>query len=120
METVFRRNNRHAKRLTKSQRADITFPVSRVHRHLRKRKYVNRIRVYSAVYLAVVLEYLVAETLELAGNEAKEQKRKRIVPRHIMLAIRKDGDLSDLLKEVMISFSGVVPNIQAPLLVQKK
>lgn len=110
----------HSLIVSKTVRAGITFPVARVHRHLRKRKYASRIRVGSAVYAAVVLEYLTAEILELAGNEAADNKKMLITPRHIMLAVRKDEELSNLFKDVTISNAGVVPRVHSCLINVKK
>jgi histone H2A len=71
------------------------------------------------VYLAAVLEYLAAEVLELAGNAARDNKKTRIVPRHIQLAVRNDEELSKLLAGVTIAEGGVLPNIHSVLLPKK-
>lgn len=71
------------------------------------------------MYLAAVLEYLTAEILELAGNAARDNKRQRIIPRHLSLAIRNDEELNDLLKGVTIAEGGVLPNIHSILLPKK-
>ena len=51
-----------------------------------------------------------------AGNAARDNKKTRIVPRHIQLAVRNDDELSKLLGGVTISQGGVLPNIHAVLL----
>lgn len=108
-----------AKAKSRSARAGLQFPVSRIHRYLRKGNYANRIGNGAAVYLAAVLEYLAAEILELAGNAARDNKKGRIVPRHLQLAIRNDEELSKLLSGVTIAEGGVLPNIHAILLPKK-
>ncbi|VDM92032.1 unnamed protein product [Litomosoides sigmodontis] len=104
------------KKRTKSIRAGLQFPVCRFHRSLRQGKFANRIGATASVYLAAMLQYLVTELLELAGNAARDNKRKRISPQHIQLAIRRDSELDVLLSNVTISRGGVVPNINPALL----
>ena len=104
---------------SRSQKAGLQFPVGRVHRLLRKGNYAKRVGAGAPVYLAAVLEYLAAEILELAGNAARDNKKRRIIPRHLQLAIRNDEELNKLLHEVTISQGGVLPNIHQVLLPKK-
>lgn len=59
------------------------------------------------------------QVLELAGNAARDNKKTRIVPRHIQLAVRNDEELSKLLGDVTIANGGVMPNIHNLLLPKK-
>merc|ERR1711862_664290 len=108
-----------AKSKSRSARAGLQFPVGRIHRMLRKGQYAERVGAGAPVYLAAVMEYLAAEVLELAGNAARDNKKTRIIPRHLQLAIRNDEELSKLLAGVTIAQGGVLPNIQAVLLPKK-
>lgn len=108
-----------SKAKSRSSRAGLQFPVGRIHRLLRKGNYAERVGAGAPVYLAAVLEYLAAEVLELAGNAARDNKKSRIIPRHLQLAIRNDEELNKLLSGVTIAQGGVLPNIQAVLLPKK-
>jgi len=104
---------------TRSFRAGLQFPVGRIHRHLKQGRYAARIGAGAPVYLAAVLEYLVAEILELAGNASRDNNRIRIIPRHIQLAVRNDEELNKLLQDVTIANGGVIPNIHSVLIPKK-
>ena len=66
--------------------------------------------------MAAVLEYLLTELLELAGNAAKDNKRSRVTPRHIQLAVKNDEELNKYLGRATIASGGVLPNIHTVLL----
>ena len=104
---------------SRSGRAGLQFPVSRIHRHLRRGNFSERVAGGTPVYLAAVLEYLSAEILELAGNAARDNKKSRIIPRHLQLAVRNDEELNRLLNHVTIAQGGVLPNINTSLLPKK-
>merc|ERR1711943_82118 len=106
--------------MTKAARAGLQFPVGRIARFMKHGRFAERVGAGAAVYLAAVLEYLAAEVLELAGNAAKDNKKTRIVPRHIQLAIRNDEELNKLLSNTTIAAGGVLPNIHVFLIPQKK
>uniref|UniRef100_T2MHP1 Core histone macro-H2A.1 n=2 Tax=Hydra vulgaris TaxID=6087 RepID=T2MHP1_HYDVU len=113
------RGKNKTQRMTMSSRAGTLFPVARIRRYLRGCTSKMRVAVGAPVYQAAVMEYLSAEILELAGNAARDNKRNRITPRHILLAIANDEELNKLLKNVTIPSGGVMPHIQPELLKKK-
>ena len=58
--------------------------------------------------------------LEIAGLVARDNKRKRITPRHLRLALHRDEELHKLLGGVTIAVGGVYPGIHQVLLPNKK
>ncbi|KAG7093666.1 hypothetical protein E1B28_007325 [Marasmius oreades] len=102
----------------KTKRAGLQFPVTRIHRRLKVATEKPRVSFGSAVYTASVLEYLVAEMVELAGNACRDVSKVRITPCHLQLAVRNDDELNHLLKDVVIVEGGVLPHI-APELLKK-
>jgi histone H2A len=103
----------------KSKKAGLTFPVGRTASLIKSGRYASRVGKGAPVYLAAVLEYLSAELLELAGNASRDNKKKRITPRFLTLAVRNDEELNKLLSGVTIASGGVLPNIQQVLLKKK-
>ncbi|KAK9161527.1 hypothetical protein Syun_007868 [Stephania yunnanensis] len=114
-----RRGGDRKKSVSKSVKAGLQFPVGRIARFLKKGRYAQRVGTGAPIYLAAVLEYLAAEVLELAGNAARDNKKTRIVPRHLLLAVRNDEELGKLLAGVTIASGGVLPNIHSVLLPKK-
>ena len=114
------RGKKGRKATSRSAKACLQFPVGRIARFLKKGRYAGRVGAGAPVYLAAVMEYLTAEILELAGNAARDNKKSRIIPRHVQLAVRNDEELNKLLGGVTIASGGVLPNIHAVLLPKKK
>lgn len=57
--------------------------------------------------------------MKLAGNAARDDKKNRIIPRHIQLVVRNDEELSKLLGSATIASGGVLPKIYQALLPKK-
>lgn len=98
---------------SRSRRAGLQFPVGLIHFMLREGNYAEDVSNGSPVYLAAVLEYLVTEIVELAGNVARDNQETRITPRHLQLAIRNDEELNRLLAGLTIAYGAYSRNIQA-------
>jgi len=99
---------------SKGTKAGLQFPVGTIiGLLLKKGKHATRVGAGAPVYLDFVLEYLTAKILELAGHASRDNKKRRVIPRHIQLAVRNDEEFNKLLGKVTISQGGVLPNIHS-------
>lgn len=89
------------KSVSKSLKAGLTFPVSRVGRHIKEShctKKVKRVGQFAPVFATAVIEYIAAELLECGGKVTMDAKRKRITISDISTAVRTDPELCKLLR----------------------
>lgn len=89
------------------QQAGLVFPVRKIAHNMRKEFGYIKFTDQSAVFMAAMLEYMTAEILELAGNVAEQAKKKRIVPRHLMLAVRADEEIEKVIGKHNVVLPGV-------------
>ncbi len=101
--------SRSNRQVSKSARSGLSFPVGRIARMLKQGRYSERVGIGAPVYLAAVLEYLVAEILEVSVLVVKENKKARIVPRYIFLGLKEDPEFNKLFARTFIKGSGVKP-----------
>lgn len=101
---------------TRSSRAGLLFPVGRIHAQLKKGRFAARLSNTAPIFLAAILEYVVAEVLEIASKVAMDSKKYRVIPRHILLAIKNDDELEKLFAHAQICRGGIVPHIHTAIL----
>ncbi|CAL6017650.1 Histone_H2A [Hexamita inflata] len=92
---------------SRSARAGVIFPVGRIHRHLKEGRYADRISSDAPVYMAAVLQQVVEEVFKEAETHKDNKATKRLVPNNILTAIRKDKELNDIFKDIVIREGGV-------------
>ncbi|XP_055249787.1 histone H2A-Bbd type 1-like [Moschus berezovskii] len=94
---------------SRSTRAELQFPVSRVDRLLRERQGSLRLSSETPVFLTAVLEYLTANILDLAGQEAGINHRVRISPEHVQRALMNNENLRRLFQPSAFSQAAASP-----------
>ena len=108
------------KQVPVSTRAGLIMPVPRFLTMMKRDRLQNTITKNSAIAMSAAVEYALCEILEIAGNIAQEQNKKRIGNRHILLAIKGDEELNKLFRGITIAEGGVLPHIDQRLLPAKK
>lgn len=91
-------------RSSRSSRAELTFSVSLVERHLREGGHGQRLSETVPIFLTAILEFLVRSLLEPASEEAEHQGTQRLItPELLDAAIYNNAPLSELFQSITIS-----------------
>ena len=101
--------------VSRTRQAGLTFPVTRVDRHIRLRKYTPRTTNTAPVYLAAVLETILTEIISAAAAVARDNKRSRITPLHIGKGVRQEAALNLLIGDSIHQDGSVLPPVPARL-----
>jgi histone H2B len=114
-----------AKAVSAAARAGLQFPPSRLKHEIKKYNVAGkscscRVTAGAAVYMAAVVEYLVAEILELSGNASRDFHSVRIKTNYIHLAIANDEELNKFLHKVVFPTPNHGPSIHIALLEKPK
>lgn len=93
-------------RVSKAQKAGINFPVGQIIKSLRDPNSKSFFSEESCVMLAGVVEFLTAALLDSALDMTKLVNQRRILPKHIYLAVKTNRDLSYLFGNILIPYNG--------------
>ena len=94
---------------TTKAKCGLQMPVMRLKKTMVAKATCAKVLRNAAIFDAAVLEYMVAEVIELAGNACRDSsnnKRTTITSRDIQRAIRNDEELSKVFKDVVIAKGG--------------
>jgi histone H2A len=92
-----------------SYAAGLQLSVPRISKIMRQVSFADNLGKPAAIYMTAVIEYLLAEILELAGNAARDNNKSRISSKFIFMAIVHDEELSKLSCGILMG-GGVIPN----------
>ena len=95
------------KRESKTVKAGLIFPVTRVTELLKKSGF-KRVSPGAGAYLAAVIQCIVSEVSNDAVNEGVQLGKSRLQNSHVGRAIKLDEDLNRVYGKVTIASSGVV------------
>ena len=102
--------------LSLSSRAGLQFDVMTVAAIATKLHKGIILTIGAAVFLTAVIEKICAELHELSGRAARDNRRSKITPRHISLAVHNDEELNKYTGNVAIREGGVLPHIHSILI----
>lgn len=104
-----------------AQRAELHLVPPRFETLIRKH-HKGFVSSQSGVFLAAVIEHMIAEILSLAGARTRDNKKVRITIRDVTLTIESDDLLKELFCDLhlVVSGGGVSPSIDPRVLPEKE
>ena len=93
-------NDKASQKIRISDRCELIFRVSKFARLLKEGRYAKRVGVKGAIFIAAVIEYVVAEVIDIAVLYAQEHKAKRLTPKILYEAMKSEYELSHLFKNI--------------------
>ena len=81
----------------KAKKAGLSLGVSRVERCLRKSKIAKNVGSSASIFATALIQEVVEDLLQRAGEHAQLKKSKRIAVTHLVSAVRSDPDTAMLL-----------------------
>ena len=99
------------KSVSRNEKCGLTLPISRIAGVMKKQGGTKRLGGSAPVYMSAVAEYVASELLEAAGSSTIKNKRKRITPDDIAIAIRSDAELNLVCGNLALAVGGVVKGI---------
>lgn len=91
-----------------SSSSKVIFKPAQLHRILRE-KTKMRVSYKAIIAIAALLEYILGEIIEAAKLVCDEENKKKIIARHVSVAVRKDEELCNLGRHWLIKEGGVCP-----------
>lgn len=108
---------REGMKISKAERAGIIISVSRISKVLYSFMQGTGIRhgAGAAIYLGAIIQYILQEIIASAGRNTLDLNKKKIVPEHLVWAIRGNEELDHLFPNTIIQ-GGVIPHIHKSLI----
>ena len=109
------------KKHSSKEKAGVSFSPSRLLKYLKRNlcKAISQISPRSLAYLAGVMDYLMAEVMDLSIAAARDNKKKRISARSIVLAVKYDAELNKVFNGYMFN-GGEIPHIEPAFLPKRR
>lgn len=108
-------------KISRNKKASLILSISKTETILRT-YHCGNIAELTPIYLAAILEYIIAEILDLSVNAVRDSRKHTISSKHLLLVIQNDYALERLLRKInwTIVGGGVIPYIAYSLLPKKK